>query len=767
MVALADSSYIRAISDPNTTITDEMYQYLMNTRPDLLISDLENAEESWWDSVKHVFTSDKYTSLEREQVKNIYKEALSRYNAAYQESLQQREILTDDSPTWTKMPFQVTLGDEFETLADIYGTLMEYYGPVSSTNRTAYTRGAGRKNKTKEEIANDINVDEQMMTKPFLKDTRMGYSTAINCLWQFNRDDDIVHAINRSDPQEGNSNAIEDPHGWYGLGRVYSNYLEANQTICYISFGTAKFQNVFDFYRQATDNGLAKLNRLGTLGAGGILRSIFKIVNGVVEIVLWVPATLLSAISTLVKKITTFPVNRFYDMRPTMHLYYMYVDEIITNWLVAAGIYNGGNIDIGDHVPKDDQDRSNINKLNDLYSQATANPENLPISMRMTGPSIWNILTKKVVSYNQSYDKANIRGADDGPSSFATMAEEIIKTKIEKYDSSVESYLAPWNGAVLFDSESKDVLTKTALGATQFVAFRLEKSTDASESWSNSTQPSELAQKFNSALNSGYHTAMDLGFQGTDKATDGDSFGAKAVEFVSGILSGAKATLDLVGLSEVINTGVFIDVPEQWSGSSFNKSQSFNFQLRAPYGDITSIYQSIIVPLAMILAGAIPRATGANSYTQPFLCRAYCKGIFAIPLGIIDSISIKRGSSEFGWTHSGLPTCVDVSISIKDLSSAMYMALHQSWLGNEGVGSNAYTDNSFSEYLMTLAGTGTYERLSTGQRLIRRAQLASHKLRNNIFNLTHWQQLAGNNALTQMAMGVVHPLTTAWSTGTH
>lgn len=762
MVALADSSYIRAISDPNTTITDEMYQYLMNTRPDLLISDLENAEESWWDSVKHVFTSDKYTALEREQVKNIYKEALGRYNTAYQESLKQREILTDDSPTWTKMPFQVTLGDEFETLADIYGTLMEYYGPISSTNRTAYTRGAGRKNKTKEEIAKDINADEQMMTKPFLKDTRMGYSTAINCLWQFNRDDDIVHAINRSDPQEGNSNAIEDPHGWYGLGRVYSNYLEANQTICYISFGTAKFQNIVDFYRQATDNGLAKLNRLGTLGTGGILSSIFKVVNGVVEIVLWVPATLISLITTLVKKITTFPVNRFYDMRPTMHLYYMYVDEIITNWLVAAGVYNGGHVDTGDWI-LNEQNRKGVNKLNDMYSHVTAAPENLPISMRMTGPSIWSILTKKVVSYNQSYDKADIQKINH----FEKMAEEVIKTKADVYDYSDDPKLAPWNGAALFNSDSKDVLTKTALGATQFVAFRLEKSTDASESWSNSTQPSALAQKFNSMLNTGYHTAMDLGFQGTSSSTSGESLGAKAWEYISDVLSGAKVALDLVGLGEVVNTGVFIDVPEQWSGSSFNKSQSFNFQLRAPYGDITSIYQSIIVPLAMILAGAIPRATGANSYTQPFLCRAYCKGIFAIPLGIIDSISIKRGSSEFGWTHSGLPTCVDVSISIKDLSSAMYMALHRSWLGKDGVGSNAYTDNSFSEYLMTLAGTGTYERLSTGQRLIRRAQLASHKLRNNIFDLTYWQQLAGNNALTQMAMGVVHPLTTAWSTGTH
>lgn len=201
------------------------------------------------------------------------------------------------------------------------------------------------------------------------------------------------------------------------------------------------------------------------------------------------------------------------------------------------------------------------------------------------------------------------------------------------------------------------------------------------------------------------------------------------------MMEGFKS-IDIFGLTDLgsaVMKGAYIDIPEQYSGSDFNKSHSINLQLRAPYGDSVSIFQAIIVPLACILAGALPRAGGSNSYTQPFLCRIYCKGMFAVPMGIIESVSIKRGDSEFGWTYNNLPTAIDVSITIKDMSPIMYMPMSAGGLKNI-LGS----DNAFNEYILTLAGVGLFDRISTISRFVRNIQYDAHMLRNKYFNPIYW-----------------------------
>ena len=161
-----------------------------------------------------------------------------------------------------------------------------------------------------------------------------------------------------------------------------------------------------------------------------------------------------------------------------------------------------------------------------------------------------------------------------------------------------------------------------------------------------------------------------------------------------------------------------------------------------------------MVPLALLLAGALPRAAGKNSYMSPFLCRVYCKGLFSVPLGLIESISIKRGSSEFGWTYNNLPTCVDVSISIKDLSPAMYMTITDntiiSDIVDKGLSSIYGPGNSFNEYLLTLAGVGMFERLSVASQIKRKITLLSHTLRNKYTNSNYWAMAAGDTIIPRI-----------------
>ena len=189
-----------------------------------------------------------------------------------------------------------------------------------------------------------------------------------------------------------------------------------------------------------------------------------------------------------------------------------------------------------------------------------------------------------------------------------------------------------------------------------------------------------------------------------------------------------KALTSGSGVAAAIGAGISMaDIPESWGDSQFSKSYSFNLQLIAPYGDPVTILQTLYMPLCCLLAGSAPRSTGLSTYTSPFYCRAYCKGKFAIPMGMIDSLSIDRGSSTHGWTHAQLPRTIDISFSIKDLTPNMPLTLITAnlplkhplsptgWvkksLANGEFAINYVTraDTTLNQYLMTLAGFGPRE----------------------------------------------------------
>ena len=112
--------------------------------------------------------------------------------------------------------------------------------------------------------------------------------------------------------------------------------------------------------------------------------------------------------------------------------------------------------------------------------------------------------------------------------------------------------------------------------------------------------------------------------------------------------------------------GANVCFPEIWSDSNYNKSYDINFKFISPYGDKESIYLYVLVPLFHIMAFSFPRQMGSNSYLNPFLIRMYCKSWFNCPLGMVDSVTIKR-APDGDWSKDGLPTSVEVTMSVRDL----------------------------------------------------------------------------------------------------
>lgn len=598
-----------------------------------------------------------------------------------------RPILKDSDNSWNRVPYQVEFGKSFTTMADALRYLLDvengdikHYGSI------------GMNLNDDKSLSEATGVPEMYMSKPYFKDTRLGANDAINCLWQFNRDDDIVHDMMRSEAGTG-----------IGMGRVYASTIEQNQTIAWFTFGVPKFTKLDEFYTNAIKSDLVQLNNTGFLDAKSdtILGEVFGTLG---MLAFEIPLTPFRWLSKVLQRMRNYEVNRFYDLRTTMHLYYKFVDSIMAEWLVTTGVFgNGFSID----------------------------EDSVPLSIAATGSNIFDILARK----------ATLLGVDPGKNRYWTDVNinSIIKKGPELYDGEsalwgldslgifqVDEESAPWSGVHVNWSE---LVAKTAVGASQFVGFRVEKSTDASESFSNSTTPSEFADQINAKSKEMANKAFNFGFDGSQMNTGSETLDS-LLGGAAGILKGVTDSFKLDGLATIaMGGGAFIDIPEHFSGSDFNKSHSLNFQLRSPYGDISSIYQSIIVPLALILAGALPKAAGQNSYTSPFLCRVYCRGMFSIPLGIIDSVSIRRGSSEFGWTYQNLPTCVDVSLTIKDLSPAMYM-----YMADEGFLDIMSANSAFKEYLTTLSGIGVFERISRYEQIKRNTQLAIHKLKNRVFN---------------------------------
>lgn len=216
---------------------------------------------------------------------------------------------------------------------------------------------------------------------------------------------------------------------------------------------------------------------------------------------------------------------------------------------------------------------------------------------------------------------------------------------------------------------------KGFINAQEFVAFYLDSETSISESFSTSTTSSDLME----AVNDMSKTAKELQFLAGPiaglkvDALQADDFDAtmKDIRNISNkYLNNNRLFNNLAEQFATVGKGGKIAFPEIWDDTDFSKSYDISIKLRTPDCDKLSWYLNICVPLIHLLGMAAPRQLGPNGYRSPFLVRAFYKGIFNCDMGIITNMSITKGRDS-AWSVDGLPTEVDVSISLKDLYSLL------------------------------------------------------------------------------------------------
>ena len=233
------------------------------------------------------------------------------------------------------------------------------------------------------------------------------------------------------------------------------------------------------------------------------------------------------------------------------------------------------------------------------------------------------------------------------------------------------------------------------------VAFYVNAEPQVQESISNQTTQSQILSKLNDLGRMGSELQFLLGgasskmnktfgfsfiptYTGDDKATSKNT-----------LTDGGIWASIIDNFQTAIAGGRFI-FPDLWADSQFMRSYTVNIKLDSPDCDNVSIFINIFLPLIHLLAFCLPRSIGNNNYTSPFLVRAFFKSMFHTDLGIITDCQITKGDVG-AWTQTGLPTQVNVQLTIKDLYSLITLAT--------GIGSNAITANPGQlDYIANMCG---------------------------------------------------------------
>lgn len=211
------------------------------------------------------------------------------------------------------------------------------------------------------------------------------------------------------------------------------------------------------------------------------------------------------------------------------------------------------------------------------------------------------------------------------------------------------------------------------------IPFYINSEASFQDSFYNETTDSSLA----STINALSDRAREIQFLlGTASSAVGEAFDKvdgtltdikeQINNIVSKVAGGNSIFTTIANSVKTIVSGGRLLFPQIWSNSQFTKSYNISIKLTTPSYDKFSWWLNIYVPLCHLMALVLPRSEYVNSYTTPFLIKAFYRGMFNIDMGIITEMSFNRGK-EGSWTKDGLPTVVDVSFSIQDLYTGMGM----------------------------------------------------------------------------------------------
>lgn len=548
-------------------------------------------------------------------------------------------------------------------------------------------------------------------------DTSLGGAMCINPKPQFTRYSDVREPGRLTDRIE---NSVGNFQGKTGMGRYYSEAIDDNSQIIHMRFGVPQFNSLTTFFTGFYNSSVARLAKTGRTAGDSFFFKIGQAVGTIFGLVFW-PILAVNLAGNLARYFFNRPSSKFYYLKPTMITYWSAVNTMVNRIGVGRGLlpsFIKDNKDkrIGDQAVNDDMLKMLHELMPDVFSEtgaydiyAVANKAQR-MANRLQKDDEANFTAGSYTDF-KGYVKSIGQGKLKKPVG-RTMFQAIEswidiemttidEEKSENSEASIKNdptdttkpRKSPEKTFEYFKAEMDD--------GSAFANFRVDYTGAISESFSNSVGESDLASKINSI--SSQARAATFSFAG------GNIVGSALGSAVGGVLDAAgsfvSGAADALGVSGLVGLagGAFVDIPKNWQSSSASLPRStYTMQLVSPYGNTVSQINNLYIPLCMLLAGALPLSTGKQSYTSPFICEIYDKGRCQTRLGMIDSLSITRGTGNLGFNKQGHAMAIDISFSIVDMSSVMHMPISQGIAGDDA--ESIFDDETvYSDYMAVLA----------------------------------------------------------------
>lgn len=306
-----------------------------------------------------------------------------------------------------------------------------------------------------------------------------------------------------------------------------------------------------------------------------------------------------------------------------------------------------------------------------------------------------NATTKSVIGYNEIYTDENGKQIDI--SLDQNNPNDSVDARIASNVNKKKAKLAKYGEYVLAELSE----------GTAFAVFNVEATGSVSESFSSSFGANPIESTFNSIS----AKARNLGSLLSGVADIPIVGDAMKLAADAGAVMVSNATFGFANPLLALAYGVNVSMPKVWESSSASlPSSSYKMRLISPYGNAYSQLFSIYMPLSMALAAAMPRSTGASTYTSPFFCQSFDKGRNNIGLGMWDRLTITRGTSNLAFTRAGHPNAIDIDFSVASLDEIVALDIVSNGVMTSAIEAldPDLSDSPFISYMNTIAAVDVY-----------------------------------------------------------